>query len=365
MTPNPTPKACCKKCGEILVCKCEVAEPTDFQGMIRLSADLKRSARLLTQQQARYLVDSYYQQQDQRIRAGGRLRAASTGGEPHEIMEWDLKNMKRREDDLKLALGEFAKTYRVGQWLQSICGIGPVISAGLLAYIDIRKAKTAGHVWRFAGLDPTLVWLGTEKAKKLVAEVMGRETKMTVEHLAEVAKRANRHPENIRRLMEKPTKGELSKVLARRPWSESLKTLAVFKAGESFVKVQNNANDFYGHIFRKKKDAELIANENYEFKDQAEAALAAKNYGRTTEAYKAYIEGRLPPAQIHARARRYAAKLFLSHLHQVMFEDYYQAEAPKPYCFEKLHEDHRHFVPPPNWPGEFGGKPLREMFGET
>ena len=109
----------------------------------------------------------------------------------------------------------------------------------------------------------------------------------------------------------------------------------------------------------------MIANEAGEFSDQAADALEKKNYDKTTEAYKAYIEGKLPPAQIHARARRYAVKLFLSHVHQVMFEDYYKTDAPKPYCFEKLEEDHRHFIAPPNWPGEFDGKSMGELFGET
>lgn len=45
----------------------------------------------------------------------------------------------------------------------SIHGIGPVISAGLLAHIDIHRAVTVGHIWRFAGLDPSVKWLKKTK----------------------------------------------------------------------------------------------------------------------------------------------------------------------------------------------------------
>jgi hypothetical protein len=33
----------------------------------------------------------------------------------------------------------------------------------LLARIDIVKAPTAGHIWRYAGLDPTVRWNKGEK----------------------------------------------------------------------------------------------------------------------------------------------------------------------------------------------------------
>ena len=56
----------------------------------------------------------------------------------------------------------------IGQWLLSVTGIGEVISAGLIANLDIRKAKTAGAFWRFCGLDPTVEWLGTARAEKLI-----------------------------------------------------------------------------------------------------------------------------------------------------------------------------------------------------
>src|SRR5258708_8365225 len=56
----------------------------------------------------------------------------------------------------------------------------------------------------------------------------------------------------------------------------------------------------------------------------------------------------LRPAHIHARARRYAVRMFLSHLHQVWYEIEYGRPAPRPYAVEHL--GHVHVIKPPNWP---------------
>ena len=74
-----------------------------------------------------------------------------------------------------------------------------------------------------------------------------------------------------------------------------------------------------------------------------------------------YEDGKLPKAHVHARARRWVAKLFLSHVHQAMYEDYFGQPAPKPYVFEKCQGGHRHFIAPPNWPWTKGGRPLTEL----
>jgi len=337
----------------------ESMQSTDFQGIDRLNKDLKKASLDLRPGEARYLVDTYYQQQQQRVRAKQRLTAAAKVGEPNSILNWDFCNVKRRENDIKVALGAFSASYRVGAWLQSLCGIGPVISAGLLAYLDIRQAKTVGHFWNFAGLNPDMVWLGKEPAKSLVAEIMGKGEKLTEASFQAVCTRANRHPENIRKMMREFTRAKLETVLAKRPWCARLKILTAFKAGECFIKTQNNERDFYGSIYRTRKDMELDKNFRKEFADQA--ARGMTRVKKSTEAYKYYKEGFLPPGHIHSRARRYAVKIFLSHVHAVMFNDYYGTQAPEPWCFKHLPEDHRHYIAPPDWPGEHVGRSTRTL----
>lgn len=260
----------------------------------RLSRDLKNSARLLTREQARYLVDLYYELQDDRIRANNQKRAHTEDVEPNELISWFADRQMDLETDAKKALDIYSDAQIPGQWAKSIVGIGPVIAAGLLAHVDIEKAPTAGHIWRFAGLDPTVKW----------------------------------------------GKGE------KRPWNAQLKVLT-WKAGESFVKQQSRPNDVYGKIYVERKMLEIARNERGDFKDQAEASLAEKNFGKDTAARAAYEQGMLPPARIHLRAQRYAVKLFLAHFHHVLYEDRYGTPPPKPYVIE--HGGHTHYIAPPHW----------------
>lgn len=278
----------------------------------RLGREKKKAAALLSRQEGMFLVDQYYSLQKERLASAGRVR--SMPNEPNDIMKWLTTNMFNLENDLKSALGYWAKQFTVGQWLQQVCGIGPVISAGLLAHLDIRKGKTAGHFWSFCGIAGHQVW---EKGEK-------------------------------------------------RPWNADLKSLLVFKAGECFVKVQNNDKDFYGKLFAERKKNEIEANEQFKFKDQAEEKLQKYKIGKTTDAYKFYSIGLLPPAHIHARARRWAVKVFLSHLHEVMFYDYYGDNTNYvPYVFsEHCHQPHKHRIRVPNWPLAESGKSLKELFGE-
>lgn len=260
-----------------------IADEAFLEPILRLSRDEKASAALMRPDQVRYLVDLYYQLQNERIRAAAQARTLDENGEPNAVLSFYFRNFEVLEGDIRRALAKYSESHPLGRWAESITGIGPVISSGLLAHIDIAKAPTAGHIWRFAGLDPTLKW---EKSQK-------------------------------------------------RPWNARLKTLC-WKIGESFVKVSNNKNDVYGHVYAARKVLEIERNEAGLFKDQAEAILAAKRIGKDTDAYRAYSEGKLPPAHIHARAKRYAVKLFLANYQEVGYFLLHTAMPPKPYVLEHL-----------------------------
>lgn len=261
----------------------------------RLTKDLATASATLSDAEARFLVDSYYAMQDARIRADGQVRSIEKAEtpEPHLVLSWLAEQNKSLENQIKRALEKYANSHPVGKWLNSIFGIGPVISAGLLAHIDITKAPTAGHIWAFAGLDPTKKW-------------------------------------------EKKTK---------RPWNAELKVLC-WKAGESFVKFHNAEECFYGHVWKAQKEIYVQRNEAGAYAERSAEILLSKNFSKSTDAYKSYIEGKLPPAHIHAMARRYAVKLFLSHLHGEMYRQILKQEPPLPYPIAIL--GHAHFIAPPN-----------------
>lgn len=316
----------------------------------RLSKDLKVAAEQLTVKQVRFLVDTYYQVQQFRIEAAGQARAAETAGEPLDFVAWVANIMYVMEKATQDALDRYTETRPEGRWAKSVCGIGPVLSAGLLAHIDITRARTAGAIWRFAGYDNTNEWVGKEGAEKIIAEHWDSK-ESGEQNLIRIAGTMKRRPESLITVAKKKT-GKVTKLsatsaLARRPWNAQLKLLC-WKIGESFVKVQANENDVYGKIYVERKALERERNEGGAFADQAAAALAAKKYRKETFARAAYEAGRLPDAHIHARARRYAVKLFLAHFHHVSYEVHYGTPPPKPYIIE--HGGHTHYLAPPNWP---------------
>ena len=258
----------------------------------KLTKDERQAAVTLGKDEARFLVDAYYQLQDNRIRSDGQVRSMSKDGEPHATLQW-LANMNRTlEESIKSALDAYSNASPVGRWMRSQKGIGPVIAAGFLAHLDITKAETAGAFWSFAGLDPRKTW---EKGQK-------------------------------------------------RPWNADLKVLT-WKLGESFVKVSGSEDAFYGKLYKERKALETERNERGEFADQAAAKLEKYKIGKDTDAYKAYSQGKLPPAHIHARAKRFAVKIFIANLHEVMYKDHYGKEPPLPYAIGIL--GHAHKINPP------------------
>lgn len=268
---------------------------TPWEPIQRLTRDLRASARLLGQHEARYLVDLYYQTQENRIRAAHQQRLSADGAEPHALIAWVFGTMETVERDIARALDAYSAAQEVGAWARSIHGIGPVIAAGLLAHIDIEKAPTVGHIWRFAGLDDpaNYEW---KKGKK-------------------------------------------------RPWNARLKRLC-WIIGGSFVKTKASDKSIYGKVYERRKAQEVERNEAGRFADQARRSLEERKI--IDKDLRATLEsGKLPDGRIDLRARRVAVKLFLAHYHHVAFESHFGEPPPKPYVIE--HGGHAHFLGPPNW----------------
>lgn len=256
----------------------------DLEPITRLTNDLKTAAHTLSSSEARFLVDSYYMMQEQRKRTDNQVRALGESGEPNTVIHWYAEQSYALEKQVARALDAYSGSNAVGRWMRDIDGIGPIIAAGLLAYIDIHKATTAGCVWRFAGLDPTQKW---EKGQK-------------------------------------------------RPFNAALKTLC-WKIGESFVKVKGKETDIYGKIYEQRKILEEEYNNSGQYKDQA--AEYIKSF--PAHAQKAiYLKGMLPQGHLHSRAKRYAVKLFLAHLHEV-WRRHEGLDVPAPYAIAILGHAHK------------------------
>ena len=270
--------------------KTDVSELEWMSPIKRLTKDLKNAAITLSSREARYLVDSYYMMQEQRKRSANQVLSME-GAEPHALLSWFLEQTTTLENQIKRALDAYTSSHMMGTWMREIYGIGPVISAGLLAHIDIEQAPTAGHIWRYAGLDPTSKWLAGEK----------------------------------------------------RPWNAQLKVIC-WKAGQSFMKFSKKEQCRYGHLYLERKAYEIARNDSGGNTEVAAKLLTEKKWSKGTEAYKSLIIGKLPPGQIDARARRYAVKIFISHLQAEWYRRHFKKEPPAPYAIAIL--GHAHMIEP-------------------
>ena len=252
---------------------------------IKLTKDLRKTAQNMTRNQARTLVGTYYMLQKRRMRAALQIGQMEKREESHDVLDYFKGASLRHEKECAAAIACWAETDPMCQWATEHHGVGPIIAAALSAYIDIDMAPTAGHIWRFAGLDPTCKW---EKGQK-------------------------------------------------RPHCASLK-VACWKLGESFVKVSGNPEAAYAQVYLQRKAYEQQKNEAGDYAEQAEAG--AKRVGKKTAAHGHYITGKLPPGHIHARAKRYAVKLFLSHWHAEAYRQRFGKEPPLPYPIAHLNHAH-------------------------
>ncbi len=245
----------------------------------------------------------------------------------------------------------------------SIYGIGPVIAAGLSAHVDIRKARTAGAIWKFGGIAGDEVWLGRDKTKEqisvfrkeygpwdaflmlctasnkkpfrilqqagIVASVPDRDVVLEmVEKMGGKVDRTMLYEDNIVEasglsktdLYAALLPGvdldwkAIAQAVSKRPYNAALKVL-FWKIGQSFLKFSGQEECYYGRLLKERWELEKQRNEQLRFADQAAAKLKKFNISKSTDAYKAYSVGKLPPAHILQRSCRYATKIFLAHWH--------------------------------------------------
>lgn len=271
----------------------------DLPISIPTKAEIKEAS-TFNREQALALVGMYYTMQKIRIAASNRVSAHNRRVDilaDSAIIVRMKQNLVSLERKASLALKAYAESNPLGRWAMSHTGVAHVLAAGLLAHIDLYKANTAGAIWRFAGLDPTIKW---EKGQK-------------------------------------------------RPYNAALKVIC-WRMGKCFAFSSNKPGAFYGQMYRKRKELEIQKNESGAFKDYALGILERvkrEKRNATPAQIEAWSQGKVPPLGLDRMAMRYTVKMFLSHYHTVGREILGLAPI-KPWVIE--HGGHVHYIPPPNWP---------------
>jgi len=263
-----------------------LTEEVGLEPITMLSKDLKsaffKGKVEVSKNEIRFLVELYYKVQEMRKATGGQIRAAEEAGDSAHLLWWFHRGQVKVERQIYTIMDVWTDKFEAARWAKSVFGIGPVLSAGLQAHVDLDRTTTYSKMIRFGGWDPTVIW----------------------------------------------RKGE------KRPWNPALKKL-FWLIGDGFMKRWNHPRCKYGHFIKRKWDLEKLRNERGDFADSAVYSLEDKKYGKTTEAYKHYKEGRLPPARILLRAERKGVKLFLSHWYETAYAVHYGKPAPE--CYQFVH----------------------------
>ena len=177
-----------------------------------------------------------------------------------------ILQLEKQIDD---SLESFCLTTITGKWLIGNMGIGPVSATRLLSYLDIQKCRTPEHLWSYAGLSPKQ----SDKSKST--------------------------------------------------YNSNLKEVCV-DIGKNFVKYSSKPNCFYGKLYLEELDRRVDLNDKGEYLDLAKQTLESfnskdKNWIKDKSIYES---GKIPQQRLEAQAQRYAVKIFLAHLHAVV---YYEA----------------------------------------
>ncbi len=259
----------------------------------------------------RTLVDMYYDFQSQRIQTQQRIGASKR---EHLLSDDELsiygittifENAQSFERDIEKIIRTQLKNHALyNQYLSRITGIGPMFSAGLMAYIDdIEKFDHVSSLWQYCGYGMNRY---CPKCKKPTSIQVSYDTGKTAKKL---------HPHEICTICQHKTEPILQKrtIGYQSNWNDKLKVLA-WKAGSSFVK-QSSAKSKYRVLYDKIKAEE----------HKLHPDIIKK------KSYTLYNDGHL-----HNRAMRKVVKIFLAHLWQT-WRRQKGLEATEPYAKQLLH----------------------------
>ena len=273
----------------------QLAQPDDTEELTfkqtkrLLLKDLRKAEKSMTDDEARFLLSTYYQLQTTRIRLNNQAKALERAEKPNELTTFLTDETHELEKLVKPAMEIYVSRQPGAWWIESVNGVGPVLAAGLYCRINFKgmynkdgeyipPVNTAGKIHSYAGLTPTSI---RERGKKI-----------------------NFNP--------------------------GLK-VTCYLIGEQFALRHKNPKCYYGKVYSERKLYEQAKNEKKDYAEQAAKIIASGKYKKDTDAKKCYENGMLPPAHIDARCRRYAVKIFLSHMHQVVYETVTSRPVPVPY----------------------------------
>jgi hypothetical protein len=347
--------------------------------------ELKQMCNFADAETIDYVVRQREDAQKARITSEGQLRQwqAQNPDKQNEMLEYLVTQNKGRELESTTFLGIMVEQHPIGKWLGTIRGIGPALAGQLIATFRVKSWRCYGDNEKDRCSCEDNRCTSNYKDAKGNVVACGYEVRPYVGAWYRFA--------GVTGNLEHDgwAKGE------KRKWSANAKKL-LYLVGQSFVKVSNSDKEGwvptegqynYGAYYRIMKDQEWIDNVNGANAEYIEKkrAKGIKMPGKGTQAelwysgkldpewvraqpafrgdtgsswpqgvkqYPLAEEGKgvpmIPPDQVDKRACRKAYKMFLSHMHEVMYRIEFGGEDPPlPYIIAH-DEGHNQFIPAPN-----------------
>ena len=147
----------------------------------------------MSKKEAQYLLEEFYKLKTVQQSAKSHLRCLNQLQLQNDALKFFTNNICNIRYQATTILGIWAEQFPEAKWARMINGIGAVISAGLVIYIDIDKAKSYSSLRKWAGQMPDSRVLTLHNADKLALEsidLFGED--ITDEHIHWLAKKAGK-----------------------------------------------------------------------------------------------------------------------------------------------------------------------------
>lgn len=311
---------------------------------------------------------------DDRVAAENRVRSHQQGKSQQSvtILLMITNTFQRIENTMTKVLGYWCDAHPVARYFLQFRGLGAVNISKIFSFINFAELpETAGHLWSYFGMVPSIKWIG-KKSGRIMREELGvnpdsskaldqATVDKVLDHFSRISgvKRENLershqnvlyydHKNKCNRKQPLPATGEsLYRAVSRRPWNAHAKKslhIAVDGLVKAGLSPDGTMECYYMRMYRDRKCFEVERNETGHYADTA--AMLLKTEINTHKDRATWKEGRLSAGHIDGRARRWVKKILLSHIHQVAYVWRYGAKPPKPFAITQL--GHAHVIEPPN-----------------
>lgn len=250
----------------------------DLANAEALRRDAKIAAEKMSGREVAYITSLYLMFLKNRVAAQGRIRTLPH--DPNFALSYIMNIFEQNEEESRQILTAYTDAHPIAKEMKKIKGIGSIISAGYVSHVNMDRVVYFGQVLSYGGYCPNKVW----------------------------------------------KKGE------KRPYNMDFRSVLIH-AGRSFLFSSGYPDSYFGAHYRINRQVITDRNETGYYKPMAKAKLEKFNYRKETAAYKAYTEGKLPPAHIVALARFKCVSLFVGIVHDYWSRQLGRSVIPYPFAY--------------------------------